>query len=419
MWRALFHRTVLVGALGYFVDIYDLVLFSVVRRESLLALGVPEAELLDVGVTLLNWQMAGLLLGGVIWGVMGDRRGRVSVLFGSILLYSLANIANAFVTTTDQYALLRFLAGIGLAGELGAAITLVSEVLDKEARGYGAAIVAAVGILGAVAAAIVGATFSWQVAYLVGGFGGLTLLVARFSMLDSGLFHKARFQSEHHGDLRLLFTSRERFGRYAYSLLVGLPLWFVVGVLVTFSPELAPLAGVTGAVSAGTAILWTYVGLSVGDLGSGILSGVMKSRRWVFVLFLALTAALIEVYVLARGLSPGAFYALCFGLGIGIGYWAMFLTNASEQFGTDLRATVTTTAPNFVRGSLVPLALTFRWLGDQMGLLPAALVIGQATVLIALFAVWRLDETYGKDLDFVEGDAVPVPAVGAAVAGEA
>lgn len=409
MGRALFGRAVLVGALGYFVDIYDLVLFSVVRRESLLDLGVAEAELLDVGVTLLNFQMIGLLLGGILWGVLGDRRGRVSVLFGSILLYSLANIANAFVTSVEAYAVLRFLAGIGLAGELGAAITLVSEVLPKETRGYGAAIVAAVGILGAVAAALVGAAFSWQVAYLVGGLGGLALLVARFSMLDSGLFHRALERAGRRGDLRMLFTSRERFGRYAHSLLVGLPIWFVVGILVTFSPELAPLARVTGAVSAGTAILWTYVGLSLGDLSSGLLSGLLRSRRVVLVGFLGLTAVLIEAYVFVSGLSPTAFYGLCGGLGFGIGFWAVFLTNAAEQFGTDLRATVTTTAPNFVRGSLVPIALVFRWLGDRVGLLESALIVGQATVLIAIYAVYRLSETYGRDLDFLETIEAPAP----------
>lgn len=391
------------GALGYFVDIYDLLLFSIVRIPSLQGIGVAPADLLGTGVLLLNAQMAGLLVGGLLWGVLGDKRGRVSVLFGSIALYSVANLANAFVTDVGTYAALRFLAGVGLAGELGAAITLVSEVMTKEHRGYGTAIVAGVGILGAVAAGAVGAVLPWQQAYLVGGVLGLGLLVLRYKLRESGMYAStARAEDVRRGDLRLLFGSRRRAMTYARCILIGVPLWFVIGILITFSPELSRDLGVTGPIAAGTAVAVSYAGLSLGDVGSGFLSQRVRSRWWVLLGFTALMAALVFAYFLARGVSPGAFYALCFALGVGAGYWAVFVTNAAEQFGTNLRATVATTVPNFVRGSVVPLTLAFQALAASLGLARAALAVGAATFLLALWALRGLDETYGKDLDYLD-----------------
>ncbi len=409
------NRVVVVAALGYFVDIYDLIIFGIVRRASLSDLGIEGAGLESVGLMLLQWQMGGLLLGGILWGVLGDKRGRLTVLFGSILLYSLANIANAFVTLLPQdavipaYAAFRFIAGVGLAGELGAAITLVSEVMSKEARGYGAAVVASVGILGALAAYGVSELFAWQAAYLVGGLLGLALLVARFTMRDSRMFDSLRKKTVRRGSLVMLFSSRQRLVRYAYTLLVGLPIWFVVGIMIAFSPEISVALGVTGTVSAGAAIAFTYIGLAIGDFGSGFLSGWIKSRKWVFIAFLGYTSGLIFFYTLVPGLSPALFYTLAFLLGIGTGYWAVFNMNAAEQFGTNLRATVATTAPNFVRGSLVPISMLYWLLVGRLGHVRSILIVGQATILIALFAVRQLDETYGKDLDYVEED-LPVKA---------
>lgn len=408
------NRVVIVAALGYFVDIYDLVIFGIVRRASLSDLGIPEAGLESVGLMLLQWQMGGLLVGGVIWGVLGDKRGRLTVLFGSILMYSLANLANAFIGLVPQdamiptYAALRFIAGVGLAGELGAAITLVSEVMSKEARGYGAAVVAGVGILGALAAYVVSEIFDWKAAYFVGGLLGLGLLVARFSMRDSSMFDSLRKKNVARGSLLMLFGNRKRFIRYVWVLLVGLPIWFVVGIMITFSPEIAVTLGVSGPISAGAAIAFTYAGLSLGDFGSGWLSGWIKSRKWVFIGFITYTSALIFVYCLVP-MTPAMFYGLAFLLGIGTGYWAVFNMNAAEQFGTNIRATVATTAPNFVRGSLVPVSMIYWALMEHVGHVRAILIVGNATILIALLAVQRLGETYGKDLDYVEED-LPSPA---------
>jgi len=401
-WRVVVNRAVVVGALGYFVDIYDLLLFSIVRVQSLRAIGVADADLLPVGVLLLNAQMIGLLLGGILWGVLGDRRGRVSVLFGSIALYSVANIANAFVTDVETYAVLRFVAGVGLAGELGAAVTLVAETLPANARGYGTAVVGGVGILGAVAAAIVGGAFAWQVAYLVGGGMGLVLLVVRFKLVESGLWRSVERSDARKGDLRLLFGHPERLARYAACVLVGLPIWFVVGVVVTFSPELSTELRVTGPVSAGDAILWCYVGLAVGGFGLGAASQRLRSRWWTVFVALGLTAATVFATLLARGQSPAAFYGLCAAMGLAAGYWTVFITIAAEQFGTNLRATVATTVPNFIRGSVVPITLAFSALAPLLGLWRSAMAVGAACLLVSLVALRSLPETHGKDLDYLE-----------------
>lgn len=401
-FKNLFNTTVLVSALGYFVDIYDLILFGIVRVSSLTDLGIRGDELIKVGVYLLNMQMAGMLIGGIIWGIWGDKKGRLSVLFGSIFLYSTANFANAFVTSVDMYAILRFIAGVGLAGELGAAITLVSEVMSKETRGYGTAIVATIGVSGAIFAAIIGDLFPWQTAYIIGGVLGIVLLIMRIKMYESGMFKSLQTVKVGRGKFLKLFTSKDRFLRYAYCILIGLPIWYVVGVLVTFSPEFGKVIGVNEPIVAGQSILFTYLGLIFGDFASGFLSQIMKSRKKVIGIFISLTSVFILVYLFIKGLSPTLFYTLCVLLGFSIGYWAVFVTTASEQFGTNLRSTVTTTVPNFIRGSVVPITLAFEALRHPFGMINSALIVGVICIGIALFALYHLKETYGTDLNFLE-----------------
>lgn len=403
--RKLLSIPVIVAALGYFVDIYDLLLFSIVRITSLKSLGVPDDQLLSQGIFLINSQMAGLLTGGIIWGIMGDKKGRLSVLFGSILLYSLANIANGFVTTVDQYALLRFIAGIGLAGELGAGITLVSEVLPTRLRGYGTTIVASVGLLGAVVANFVAREFDWQVAYFIGGGLGLLLLIARVSVVESGVFLKIKDQVVERGNFLKLFTSRERFKRFLSCILIGLPIWYVIGILITFSREIAPAIGIVEPVIVGDAVMYSYLGLTAGDLSSGLLSQWVRSRKKIVLLFILLTIAFIFLYLYSPVTSSTFFYFSCFCLGFGIGYWALFVTIAAEQFGTNLRSTVATTVPNFIRGTVVPITLAFEFLRVQIGIIPGALVVGLVTIVIALLALRSLHETFGKDLNFLEQDS--------------
>jgi len=403
--KALLAPVVIVSALGYFVDIYDLILFSIVRKKSLLDLGVPEAQLLERGVLLINMQMIGMLIGGLVWGVLGDKRGRLSVLFGSILLYSIANIANGFVTNIDQYAALRLIAGVGLAGELGAAVTLVSESMTKETRGYGTTLVASVGVTGAVLAAWIGERYPWQTAYIIGGVLGLALLVLRVSVVESGMFEQVQSRQEiSRGDLKLLFSSRERIVRYLACIAIGVPIWFVIGILITFSPELGKELGVQGVVKSGQAVMMAYIGLSLGDLASGLISQCLQSRRRAILVFLGVTAVFAVIYLTGVDLQSDAFYWVCLLLGVGTGYWAMFVTVASEQFGTNMRATVTTTVPNFVRGAVVPLTMSFQWLHGGMGLSlrQSALGVGVVSLALALLGVLSLKESFGRDLDFHE-----------------
>jgi predicted MFS family arabinose efflux permease len=393
---------ILVAALGYFVDIYDLILFSVIRVPSLTSLGLSGEELLESGVLLLNMQMAGMLVGGIAWGIMGDRRGRLSVLFGSILLYSVANIANAFVHDVGTYAALRFIAGVGLAGELGAGITLVSEILPKEVRGYGTTIVASVGVMGAVVAVLVGDMFDWRIAYVVGGVMGLALLILRIGVFESGLFEDVKRSTVARGNFFALFATGERLRRYLSVVLVGLPIWYVIGILITFAPELGAAVGVTPPPRAARAVLFAYLGLTAGDLSSGLLSQFIRSRRKALAIFIGLTATGVLLYFAPFAKSLTVFYAICGGLGFATGYWAVFVTVASEQFGTNLRATATTTAPNFVRGAVVPVTLLFQALREPLGLAGSGLTVGVLTLVIALVALSGLSETFGRDLDFVE-----------------
>jgi len=394
---------VIVAALGYFVDIYDLVLFSIVRVPSLKSLGLTGRELIDNGVFLLNMQMAGMLLGGIIWGVMGDRKGRLKIMFGSIFLYSIANIANGMVSSLPAYAGLRFVAGIGLAGELGAGVTLVSEVLHRSIRGYGTMLVASIGVTGAILANLVASTYDWRNAFYIGGVLGLVLLIARISVAESGMFRAMEKRTGvSRGNMLALFTDRDRFFRYLNSILIGVPIWFVVGILITFSPEFARVLGTTGPISAGNAVMYCYLGLVFGDLTSGLLSQLLKSRKKVVLLYMLLTIACIAVYFLQGSKSPSFFYWVCLALGFAVGYWAVFVTVAAEQFGTNLRATVATTVPNFVRGMVVPITLLFQLFRSFFSLEASALTVGAICLAAGFAALASLQETFHKDLDYFE-----------------
>ncbi|MCJ0743359.1 MFS transporter [Pedobacter montanisoli] len=393
---------IIVASLGYFVDIYDLILFSVVRVKSLKDLNVPDADMLRVGASIINSQMFGMLLGGILWGILGDKKGRLSVLFGSIITYSLANIANGFVTDVNSYIIIRFIAGVGLAGELGAGITLVTETMSKKYRGYGTMVVAAVGLMGAVVAALIADKYTWQTSYFIGGGMGLALLLMRVGLVESGLFKEAKENNIQRGNIWMLFNNGARFKKYLYCILIGLPLWFVVGVLITFSPEIGKAMNANGVLNAGKGIMYCYIGISIGDIVAAFIAQILKSRKKVMYIFLTLTAISIVIYLNSDGLTPEKFIGLSLLLGFASGYWATFVTIASEQFGTNLRATVTTTVPNFIRGSLIAITLSFQFFKDQVGILNSALIVGFICVVIALFAVSQLQETFLKDLDYIE-----------------
>ncbi len=396
------NASILIAALGYFVDIYDLILFSIVRVKSLHGIGVPDDQLLGQGVLLLNMQMGGMLLGGILWGMLGDKRGRLSVLLGSIFLYSVANIANAFVHTIGTYAVLRLIAGIGLAGELGAGITLVSEAMPKETRGYGTMIVATVGILGAVVAALVGDLFDWRIAYIVGGAMGIGLLLLRIKASESGMFINIKEKHVKRGNLLLIFKTPASALKYLRCILIGMPLWFVVGILVTFSPEFGKALNMPVLPTAAKAVMFAYIGLALGDLASGCLSQIFQSRIKIIAVFMLLNAVFMLVYLFNAAPTVGVFYATCMALGFASGYWAVFVTIAAEQFGTNIRSTVATTVPNFIRGSVVPLTLSFQFLKGHIGVINSALTVAAFCVIIAFIALAGLEETHAKDLNYTE-----------------
>ena len=392
---------VLVASLGYFVDIYDLLIFLIVRKKSLADIGVKPGDVLAVGNNIINWQMGGLLIGGILWGVLGDKLGRIKVLFGSITLYSLANFANGVVHDPGTYALIRFIAGIGLAGELGAGITLVSETISKEKRGYGTMIVAAVGLFGAVAANLV-SKYDWHVAYFVGGGLGLLLLLLRIGTFESGMYKNVKQTSVSKGNFLKLFTSWDRFKKYLCCILIGIPLWYVVGVLISLQPEFGIALHATEKLNAGDGIQYAYIAIAVGGLVSGLLSQLTRSRKLIMFLFLLLSAGSVVLYLTSVGLNITRFLWLCFFMGFGVGYWTLFVTIAAEQFGTNIRSTVATTVPNFVRGSLILINLGFIALKGPYGMINSGFIMMAILTILALLALTQLKETFNKDLNYVE-----------------
>ncbi|ULQ55708.1 MFS transporter [Flavihumibacter rivuli] len=399
---SIFHLSVIVSALGFFVDVYDLLLFGIIRKPSLTDLGLGPEEVLTQGEFIISIQMIGLLVGGILWGMLGDKKGRLSVLFGSILLYSVANILNGMVTTIPQYIILRFIAGVGLAGELGAGITLVNELLPKEKRGIASAMVASFGILGAVTAFFMKEWFHWRTCYYIGGGLGILLLLLRISVAESGLYNKVKESSLSRGDFLMFFNNRERFSRYMRCILIGIPAWYIIGVLVTFSDQFAREFGIEG-IDPGKAIMYQYMAIAFGDLTVGLLSNYLKSRKKALFIFYAITALFIILYFNQDGGTAERFYWICAGLGYGTGFTVVYITMSAEQFGTNLRATAAISIPNMVRGALPLIILLFKGMREITGsYVTGAWVTGVILMGIAVIAAWKTEETFGKDLDFVE-----------------
>jgi len=400
----IFSLPVIVASLGYFVDIYDLLLFGIIRVKSLSSLGLNETQVRDSGEFIISIQMAGLLIGGIIWGVMGDKRGRLSVLFGSIILYSLANIANGFVQTVDQYAMVRFIAGIGLAGELGAGITLVSESLPKEKRGIGTSLVSGLGILGAVVAFFISKFFDWRVCYFIGGGLGFLLLLLRVSVFESGMFKEIKGLNVRRGNFFMLFNNANRLKRYLICIFIGLPTWYVIGVLISFSKEFASKENlnINGVIDPGAAIMYCYVTTSIGGILIGFISQWLKSRKKALYIFYTITAIFMVLFFTQKGETAAHMYFICAGLGLGCGLWAIFVTMGAEQFGTNLRATAATTIPNMVRGSLPLIIILFKALRGPFDYVTAAWITGTIIMIITVVSAILSEETFHKDLNYLE-----------------
>jgi len=395
---------VVVAALGYFVDIYDLLLFAIIRIESLQSMGLTPEQVTLEGESILQWQMWGLLLGGILWGVMGDKRGRLSVLFGSIVLYSLANIANGFVENIHQYKVIRFIAGIGLAGELGAGITLVSELISKEKRGIATSMVAGMGLTGAVVAFVIKENFDWRTCFFIGGGLGMALLILRISVFESGMYREVKKMKVQRGNFFMLFSNADRFRRYLLSILLGIPTWFTVGVLIAFSNKFGELMGIREPIDPGKAIMYAYAAIAVGDVLIGFVSQWFKSRKKALYLFYGITALFMLLFftALKNGTAAGMYW-VCAGLGFGTGFWAIFVTMGAEQFGTNLRATAATTIPNMVRGMLAVFILPlFQWLRNITDYYTGGWIAAIILMAIAVTAAVLSKETFGKDLNYLE-----------------
>ncbi|MBK7882232.1 MAG: MFS transporter [Saprospiraceae bacterium] len=396
-------NSLLVSTLGYFVDVYDLLLFSVVRSKSLRELGIPEEALLESGLSLLNWMLIGMMAGGVVWGILGDKKGRRSVLFGSILIYSLANFLNAYVTDVGTYKILRLVAGFGLAGELGAGITLVCELMKPDRRAYGTLLITAIGLLGAVFAAYIGQYYDWRFAYKLGGMMGFALLLLRIGSRESTIFEKSQDLNISHGNFLQLITRKDLLLRYLKLILLGLPIFFVIGILVTATPEFARAFGMNEIPETGFAIMISYTFISLGDILCTFLSQLLKSRKKALAIFLWISLAGILVFLLFPGQTPLAYYWHCAIMGIGIGYLSLLVTFVSERFGTNLRATATISAPNFIRGLLpVFVAPIFLYIKSQSDLITAGVVMGILCTIIPMILLLWIKEDYGKSMDWVE-----------------
>ncbi len=396
-----------IASFGYFVDLYDLVLYGVVRIESLKSLGYTGSELFSVGATLLNIQTAGLLVGGLLWGLLGDKRGRKEALFGSIMIYSFATFMNGSVHSFEAYASLRFIAGIGLAGELGAAVTIISECVPSQSRGLGTAFIAAVGFVGAMLSSVVNQKISWQHGYQIGGLLGFALLLARFQVKESAVYLTAK-RSEtakgiQWGSLALIFSSKIRAKHFFFLLIAGVPVWYVAGILTYFAPELAKALHVQGEVTAGTTIMMGYLGAIVGDILSGLVSQKLKSRKKTVMYFMVLGAVLALAHPLfSEGTTPNEFYFTRFIIGFGNGFFAILIAWTAELYGTNLRTTMTVLISNLIRASVIPLTLSFKWLAPIMGMLNASTLIGFICFTAALYAVTRLPETFHVKIEFLE-----------------
>ena len=402
---SIFSIPVFVAALGYFVDIYDLLLFTIVRVPSLSSLGLNDTQIKNDGLHIINMQMIGLLIGGIFWGILGDKKGRLSVLFGSILLYSAANFATGFVHNVDQYAWARFIAGLGLAGELGAGITLVSEILPKEKRGLGTSLVAGVGLSGAVLAYFISKEFDWRTCYFIGGGLGIVLLILRISVAESGMFNEVKEKNIQRGNFFQFFSSGKRFKKYLLSILIGLPTWYVIGILVSFSREFGKAFGIVEQIDPGRAIMFAYVGIAIGDIVVGLVSQLLKSRKKALFIFYGMTIVSIIFYFNQKGGDASRMYTICAALGFSTGFWAIFVTMGAEQFGTNLRATAATTIPNMVRGSLPLIVLLFKdLLQVSLGydILTSGMITGAVVIAITLVAAWFTEETFTKDLNYLE-----------------
>lgn len=394
------NATVIVTALGYFIDLFDYYVFLVTRQKVLTDFGFSGSQLMETGLYMVNLQFAGLLVGGVIFGVLGDKIGRKQSLLGSILLYSIATLASGMTHNIDVFAALRFIAGIGIAGEVGVGVTMVSETMDKNRRGLGVTAFIGVGLLGVVAAALMSELLHWRTCYIIGGLAGLLLLVTRIWVMEPQMFTDLN-KSVKRGSFRVLFASPDGVRRYVLCILLAVPVFFGVSIIATLSPELSIALGASPPASVSTTMIIAYTMMVIGEIVIGLLSQRLKSRKKVIALFLVLMAITLGVGFHNGALDATGYYILAGVVGFFMGYWVNFIALSAEQFGTNVRSLAANTIPNFTRGTTIAINMAFLALKDD-GVVYAASIVGFTVIVIALLALWKLPETFGKDLDYTE-----------------
>jgi MFS transporter, putative metabolite:H+ symporter len=394
---------IIVSALGFFVDLYDIMALAAIGENSLRSIGIAEAAIKKELTYLQSMQMWGMLLGGFLWGIIGDKYGRLKVLFGSIILYSVFTLLNAFVTGINGYAACRFFAGLGLAGELGAGITLVSEQMRKEKRGLGPAIIAGFGVLGAIVAVIIGKNYDWKTVYIVGGTLGFGLLLLRLGVVESGLFTIARKSNIARGSFMVILKNKEHLKKFACILLVGMPGWFVNGVMMQLSNFISKSMGMNPLPDKGKVIIYFFIALSLGDVMGGVVSQWLKSRKKSIYIFLLLHLLMLVLFFTVAKNSVQLYYFIFAGLGLSVGFVIQLFTLAAEQFGTNIRTLVTSSGLNLVRGWVIPLAALFTWMNEGLLIIEwkSAAVIAFVVVAVSFWALSQLEETFDKDLAFV------------------
>jgi MFS transporter, putative metabolite:H+ symporter len=390
-----FSSLFLIGC-GYFIDIFDLVLFSTLRISSFEELKITDPTYWTV--VFFNLQMTGILVGGIFWGKMADIKGRSWSFMGTILVFSIANIINGLTSSLTVYGICRFIAGFGLAGEMGSGIALICEKVPDEKRSLYLGFVSSLGCIGAVLSGWLGDIVYWRYLFIGSGFAGILLTLLRKNLLEPDLFRKTATLNIPRGQWKTLFQSPPDLIRFILLIFLGIPMWYIIGILWSFSTEMTSTIGLN-IFTSGQAILWGYVGVWMGDMLMPFVSQFLKSR--IFTIQICLIMMLLGVIYLFQ-FQPHSllsFQLTHIFLGFTIGYWAVYATLCGESFGTNIRALTSTSLPSLIRFSSIPMMIIYQY-GRDENELNIALGMGLTVLCISMITTYFIKDTFQKDIDF-------------------
>lgn len=402
---------ILVASLGYFVDAYDLIIASVVRSSAIVELGLAQVgtpEHTKYAQLFEYVQSAGILLGGIIFGVYSDKKGRKKALYYSIAIYSIANILNGLLSASvpfvgTVYCILRFICGFALAAELSIGIVMISETMKAKHRGYGTMIVVSFGILGAVLAAVLFEFIGihWQTLYLIGGIAGVLLLIFRFSVKETNPFLDLENQESERGSWVMIFKNRRLLKILFNAILLGFPIYFFISIPIKFATDYGKELGLT--IKGTIPIIVFYIAMSVSDIIANYLCQLFENRKKVLYFYLGLCTISVFLLHFYPPTTPEQYFYLFSPLmGFASGYWALLITFTNEQIGTNIRSTYTTAVPNVVRSLFIPIQLLLTVLQPTFGTSTSVFYIGVLAVILALLGLYSLKETWGKNLKFID-----------------